>query len=612
MAANSDGTPEPESGPDAITRIWRLDDDTSVPGLLRRIGFTYPRPVVVVIGWAAGEISPEVMDSLDLLMVNALVPMCREADAIIVTGGTNVGVMAAVGRAAERVGGCTLVGVAPAAVLIGAGGDPADRNAAPPEPHHTMIATPGIKWRDERPYLVRIAEELSSGRGIAVVAIGGNDGTFDELEMAARREWPILLVETRRDHQGEGASDVVATALAQPLVAERGSPSRARAQATLKESRPSTFAALVEAERGDLLRRMQLTDHLSLARALRWVFSEEELLKDAWRRYAAADSAAACNKGPTHILARWVAALAFVTAVLAGARTAIVQGLLDLQWPTGLVTNVSIGVKVLVTALPLVAVVLLGLMERMSRTRPWIEQRSAAEAILGEIYRFRAGAPIYDLAAPEGVSQESAASRALASTLQAIEMQTSGRTFQGPLTRPPNPVWPPTGACDRVPSPDLLLGTLSGDVYDRARVTNQIDYHDTNSARQDRGAMRTAMLIFGLTAATTLALILSWWRESPLTGIAAFFAAATATGVAWRAYQQRDGITNTSLSTIVLLRRARADWLSLPPRERSEPAKVAGYVTDVEDTIGSERSEWQRAVRKAQDGFLDQARRSGG
>lgn len=610
MAVTDQGGVVEEADPGDAARIRALGEGESVTGLLKGLGIAYPRPVVVVIGWAAGEIAPDVMDELDLLMVNALAPLCRDAGAIIVTGGTNVGVMAAVGRAAERAGGCTLVGVAPAKVLVGAQGDPSDQNAATPEPHHIVIATPGETWGHERPYLVRIAEELAEGHDIVVVAIGGNNGTYGELEMAARRGWPIVLVETSRDREGEGASDVVARALLQVDASGERRRFEKGSRRVLASNRPSTWNALVEAERRDLLRRIHLTEQLCLTRLLLWSFSKEELLKDAWRRYARADAAAARNKRPTRALALWVAGLALATAVLAGLRTTIQEALTQWHWTPDAVTTVGVGIKLLITALPLIAVVLLGLMERIARTRPWIEQRSAAEAILGEIYRFRALAAPYNQPV-DGVVQESTAAKVLGRSLKAIELQSEGRAFQNPSGVVAGPAWPPSGAFARVTKVDGLLGAVSGSVYDQARVLDQITFHENNSAQVDRRAMLTAMAIFGLSALTTLSFTVSWAQEWPYMGFASILAATTATFVAWRAYKQRDGIVNTSLSTIVLLRHARTKWLSIPSNERDDAARVAKYVTEVEDTFASERLEWQRAVRSAQTAYLDAAKRSG-
>lgn len=603
MAANSPAASPGDRSSSADAAILRLDRADSIPELLSRSGVPHPRPVVVVIGWAAAVLSPEVQDSLDLLLLNALVPYCRDSGAIIVSGGTDVGVMAAVGRVAARVGGCNLVGVAPGRMLIGVDAGPNDPDAALPEPHHTVIATPGAKWGDERSYLVRIAEELAGGCGIAVVAIGGNDGTYGELEMAARRGWPILLVETGLDHKGNSASDVVALALAPQAVAGGRRPPELGSRELLRAGQRAAWNALVTAEERDLLRRVGIADHASLARVLAWRFSQDEVLKDAWRRYSRADSASVHNKRPIHVLAGWVTGLALVTAVLAGSRATIVTAATDVGWPTdGLAT----AIKIIVTGLPLVAVVLLGLMERLSRARPWIDQRSAAEAILGEIYRFRAEAPPYD-GNSDPQTPNPNPSKVLASTLKAIEGQSDGRVFQSHGGETPSPAWPPSGACARVPGADPLVGPLSGAVYDGARVLNQIDYHDGTAGKQDRSALRIAGLVFTLSAATTLALTLSWAWEL-FSGVAAAFAAGIAAAVAWRAFQQRDGIAAMSLSTIVLLRHARADWLAIPADERHAPGALAAYVGEVEDTLGSERSEWQRSMLKAQEGYIAQAK----
>ena len=77
----------------------RHRDGDSLADTLEKLGVAPGGPVVVVVGGAAGSLSEVDEDARRRLVELALVPVVRDEGAIVITGGTDVGVMREMGRA---------------------------------------------------------------------------------------------------------------------------------------------------------------------------------------------------------------------------------------------------------------------------------------------------------------------------------------------------------------------------------------------------------------------------------------------------------------------------------------------------------------------------------
>lgn len=170
--------------------LKRRDDAAEALGLL---GLDGPRPTLVVVGGAGG---------LDDAGVAALVPyaeaIVRAATAVgatIVDGGTDAGVMQAVGRAHAAAGsGLPLVGVV-VDELAGRPGEPAAENAAPLEPHHThFMLVPGASWGDEAPWIARIAGLLAGSSPSTTVLVNGGEIAWTDVAESVASGRPVLVV----------------------------------------------------------------------------------------------------------------------------------------------------------------------------------------------------------------------------------------------------------------------------------------------------------------------------------------------------------------------------------------------------------------------------------
>lgn len=557
-----------------------------------------PRAVLVLVGWAGTLLDSGTQDSVDLLIRDAVLPLCLDEDVVLVSGGTDAGVMAAAGRAAtdlacdESRGGRApvLVGVAPAAKVTGSG-EEATTDVAEPEPAHRLILTDGDNWGDESTVLVGVAEAVAQGRPIVVLAVGGGTGTVRELTMAVRRSWPVLLVTTGR----EGTSDLVARELG--LLDDRNAASeQATGGSSGTDEHPAGGAtdtppvgteadrsSLRGAEARGLIRASPIGARAEVDRLLRWRLSSDGLLREAWTRFATADELAGARRPLTDRLAGAGLVLAAATAIVA-----VLAAVVQESW-------LHVGLRVLVTALPLAAVATFGLMERRNRTGSWVALRSSAEATIREIYLYRARAGEY--------GQSPSAPERFAAMLATLESGTDILRERSPVRR--NEGWPPEGLMTRVPAADRLLGPLTAQAYNDARACDQLGYFDANAARLDRQSTYLAVTVYVFTGCAGLALALSWKWETAGLGLAAAFTAIAAAFLAWREFRQFDQQLAAWMLTAAALRAARGRWLALDPEAAESRAGLASFVGEAEAALAAEGSEWARRLLQAHLAFVE-------
>lgn len=147
-------------------------------------GLPAGRPVLVLVGGAAG-MERDGLEALGVVL-RGLVPLLDACGAVVVDGGTDVGVMRAVGRARAAAGGrFPLIGVA-AEVAV-------DLDAF--EPNHThLVLVPGGAWGDESPWLAEVADVVAGPEPSLTVLVNGGPITFDDAEHSLGRNRPLVVL----------------------------------------------------------------------------------------------------------------------------------------------------------------------------------------------------------------------------------------------------------------------------------------------------------------------------------------------------------------------------------------------------------------------------------
>jgi len=157
------------------------------------------RPVIVLIG---GHILPE-HDAVHRRALEVIARTAEEIDAVIICGGTDVGVMAMIGemRASQR-SKFPLVGIAPENLVTWPGGpqdiQPAlpEGKRAPLQPHHShFVLVPGNEFGDESPWIVRAATFIAGDRhrAITILANGGEVSKKD-IKLALAADRPVIVL----------------------------------------------------------------------------------------------------------------------------------------------------------------------------------------------------------------------------------------------------------------------------------------------------------------------------------------------------------------------------------------------------------------------------------
>jgi hypothetical protein len=161
--------------------------EEEIPEALATLGLDSPRPVVVVVGGAAGLDA----DDPDLQALgDAIARAAERGGAVIVDGGTDSGVMRLVGRAAGS--RMPLVGVVVRAL--------AALPDQPLEPHHThFILVPGSSWGEEAPWIARVATAVAgSSPSVTVLVNGGEIAWTDVAESVAAGRSVLAVAGTGR------------------------------------------------------------------------------------------------------------------------------------------------------------------------------------------------------------------------------------------------------------------------------------------------------------------------------------------------------------------------------------------------------------------------------
>jgi len=220
------------SGPDTAD-IPRVDvaEAADISGALDRLGLRRGRPVLVLVGGAAGMTDAH-LETLRTVLQRSALPLLDRLDAAVVDGGTDSGVMRVVGQARRDAhASFPLVGVAAKGTVNVPSDVTARPGAANLEPHHThFMLVPGIDWGDESPWLADVADALSGAAPSVTLVVNGGQITFDDAAASLARGRPVLVLDgtgrtadaiarARTQHDGDPRATAIASSELTSVVA---------------------------------------------------------------------------------------------------------------------------------------------------------------------------------------------------------------------------------------------------------------------------------------------------------------------------------------------------------------------------------------------------------
>lgn len=155
-------------------------------------------PVVVLIG---GEIDDEQADATRRA-VQTIAEISEDMNAVIICGGTDMGVMAEIGQRRKRNGyKFPLIGVAPEELVTWPGGPSSTRflwwgkQRWQLEPHYShFILVPGSQFGDESPWIVDAATILSRGQKSVTVLINGGEVSQKDIDLSLEKDRPVIVL----------------------------------------------------------------------------------------------------------------------------------------------------------------------------------------------------------------------------------------------------------------------------------------------------------------------------------------------------------------------------------------------------------------------------------
>lgn len=157
------------------------------------------RPVIVLIG---GHIYPE-HANLTLQAIEVIAKIAEVLDAAVICGGTDMGIMAAIGKSHGRNGfQFPLIGIAPEGSVTWPEGPrntgllPLGNEREQLEPHHShFILVPGSQFGDETKWIVRAATMIAKGRhkSLMILVNGGKVSQLD-VEEGLQADRPLIVL----------------------------------------------------------------------------------------------------------------------------------------------------------------------------------------------------------------------------------------------------------------------------------------------------------------------------------------------------------------------------------------------------------------------------------
>ena len=406
-------------------------------------------PVILVCG-GADELLAEPMAVAQGLLGPAVASAAELTGAAVVDGGTASGVMTLTGAARSNRPSALpiLIGVAPSGKVTYPGA--ASNDGASLEPHHThFVLADSPDWGGETQLMMAVVEALSDGAPVVVVIAGGGAVARAETLEAARRGWPLFIIEATA-----GTADEIAAAWhAQPK-------HRGRADALLDDD----IRRIIND--GDV-RPFAGSRPGQLARQLAWELQDEPLLKDAWRAFATYDRLATGLRRTFGRFQASILLLGILATLLALLDNAI--GAPALHW--------------IVVAAPILVSVVIAVANRRAAGKRWVLLRAGAESVKREIYRYRTRTGIYaDRRLPR--ADPGARRRRLAAQIDAIEAELMHtEASSGPLSPYHGPLPPEMFGAGR---DDDGLSPLEPGRYLQIRIGDQLRYYHERIRELDR------------------------------------------------------------------------------------------------------------------------------
>ncbi len=548
-----------------------------VTALLGELGLSGSRPVLLLIGGAA-SLDATVQAQLTRLFERGAIRAAADAGATLLDGGTDSGVMQALGQAAGQSDvGTVLVGVSPVGLVTWPGDDRAAPGDTQLEPNHTQfLLANSAAWGGETSLLFDTFDELRRGRVAAVVLAGGGDVALDEARLVAHRGLPIIAI---------GGTGGTADELAERLAARPARPPRDVLTQILAES--------------DVTVLPLNADPIDLERALGRLLGVDETLAEAWRQQHRISAVASRQQHEFRVGQAGLLLLGLLLTFLVISKASLEAAGLGSTDP-----QLQDALTFLIILLPITITTISAASIRFRPGNRWILLRGTSESLKREIFRYRARAGIYSHEQTKKVSRQVKLAEAIGSAMGALMRTDVNALALGEGAERPG-AWQrfrlwlrskvAVGQQEEVTEDPLddPLSPLTPDAYVRFRIDPQIAFYQQNVTRLERQGrfLRWLAWIFGGLGTLLAAIGFQIW-VAVTTAIVGVFATLL------EAYQLETTVAlyNQAASDLGAI---RAWWNALPATDQDLQANIDRLVERSERIMRAEHSGWVQEMQDA-------------
>ncbi len=592
---------------------------TKAADILKTLGIQQPKAVIIVTGGAGGldkdmESDEELRSRLVQLFSRGIARAAVDADALIIDGGTQSGVMALMGQGvADRGQKSILLGVAPAGKVTYPSG-PAEgsiEDGGALDPNHThFVLVESDEWGGETDMMFELAAAL--GEGIPVVTVlvhGRTDGIAkNEALRSVRQGWPIIVVEGSGPLADEIAALLRETPdfIADPDLAE-----------IIADSDLHLFA--VDGSVG------------ALRKLITREFGVDEILQLAWQRFATYDLHAKRHRDDFNRLRMWILRLGVLTTLAVVLKKTLETPdwvakltFLDSEFRSGLpdaALGLASSLYYVVLLLPIVSSVLLAIAMKVNAGNKWVLLRGSAEAIKRAMFRYRTRRVTYSSPQTPGsngrqtadsteqVQEQTTREAELAGTVEFISRQLM-QSNVNLSALPPYKGRIPPGYEHAEAKADDGFSFLTPERFIAVRLDDQLAFYQdrTGSKERELREYQIAILVAGGVGTFLAAVGLDLW-----------VALTTALAAAFTTYLQYRQTENTLMQynqTATNLMNVKGWWTALTAEQQADQENVDrlvevteriletetyGWVQQMQDALAELRGEEPKAVKEQDD-----------
>ena len=230
------------------------DQRSDLEQAISELGLQGRYPVIVLIG---GEIEAQQAD-LTRRAIEMISRTAEDLHAVVICGGTDMGVMAEIGQMRSRKGyQFPLVGITPEELVTWPGGPHSSKflwwgkQLWHLEPHYShFILVPGSQFGDESPWIVDTATSLSKDHRSVTILINGGEVSRKDIQLSLEIGRPVIALSRTGRLADELAKQPERNKLITvlPVTAEKSIAEAIQIALSVKEriEEPITFKSLIQ------------------------------------------------------------------------------------------------------------------------------------------------------------------------------------------------------------------------------------------------------------------------------------------------------------------------------------------------------------------------------